>query len=134
MMLLCPRDYLSSYMKLGTIALLVIGTIVVAPPHRSAGAVEIHRRRRTIIPGKLYPFVFITIACGAISASRAHRLRHDAEDDRQRKPGADDRLGAMLCEGLVGCVRSSPFCALHPATYYGDQPHRRQFRSSVSRR
>src|SRR5207247_3484886 len=66
-LLLAPRDYLSSYMKLGTIFALVVSTILVAPPiHAPALSAFIHGGG-PIVPGKLYPFVFITIACGAIS-------------------------------------------------------------------
>src|SRR5262249_44181553 len=70
-MLLCPRDYLSSYMKLGTIAALVIGTIVVAPHIYAPAVSKFAAGGGPIIPGKLYPFVFITIACGAISGFHA---------------------------------------------------------------
>src|ERR1043166_3542917 len=66
-MLLCPRDYLSSYMKLGTIAALVIGTILGAPAIHAPALSQFIHGGGPIIPGKIYPFVFITIACGAIS-------------------------------------------------------------------
>ncbi len=69
-MLLTPRDYLSTFMKIGTIALLVVGVIVVNPQLRcrpSPGSPP----AGTDHPGPLFPFVFITIACGAISGSTA---------------------------------------------------------------
>src|SRR5205823_13021504 len=69
--LLCPRDYLSSYMTLGTIAALVIGTIVVAPHIYAPAVSQYAGGGGPIIPGKLFPFVFITIACGAISGFHA---------------------------------------------------------------
>ena len=118
-MLLCPRDYLSSYMKLGTIAALVIGTIVVAP-HIYAPAVSKYAAGGgPIIPGKLFPFVFITIACGAISGF--HALISSGTTPKMINKESDARMigyGAMLCEGLVGCVALIAVCALHPADYY----------------
>src|SRR5438046_1585069 len=118
-MLLCPRDYLSSYMKLGTIALLVIGTVIVAP-HIYAPAVSKYAGGGgPIIPGKLYPFVFITIACGAISGF--HALVSSGTTPKMIDKESDARMigyGAMLCEGLVGCVALIAVCALHPGDYY----------------
>jgi carbon starvation protein len=67
--LLCPRDYLSSYLKIGTIALLVIGVFLVRPDLKMpAFNTDFMFHGGPIIPGKVYPFLFITIACGAISA------------------------------------------------------------------
>ena len=66
-MLLCPRDYLSSYMKIGTIALLAIGVIVVNPKIQMPGVTPFIHGGGPIVKGPLFPFVFITIACGAIS-------------------------------------------------------------------
>ena len=118
-MLLCPRDYLSSYMKLGTIAALVIGTIVVAP-HIYAPAVSAYANGGgPIIPGRLFPFVFITIACGAISGF--HALVSSGTTPKMIDRESDARMigyGAMLCEGLVGCVALIAVCALHPGDYY----------------
>ena len=66
-MLLCPRDYLSSFMKVGTVAFLVFGIIVVAPHLNMPATTTFISGGGPIIKGKVYPFVFITIACGAIS-------------------------------------------------------------------
>jgi len=118
-MLLCPRDYLSSYMKLGTLAALVIGTIIVAPAiHAPALSPYIHGGG-PIIPGKVYPFVFITIACGAISGF--HALVGSGTTPKMLDKETDARMigyGAMLCEGLVGCVALIAVCALHPGDYF----------------
>ncbi|MBV9496575.1 MAG: carbon starvation protein A [Acidobacteria bacterium] len=117
-MLLCPRDYLSSYMKLGTIAALVIGTIVVAPTIH-APAISQFAGGGPIIPGKLFPFVFITIACGAISGF--HALVSSGTTPKMIDKESDTRMigyGAMLCEGLVGCVALIAVCALHQGDYY----------------
>jgi len=118
-MLLCPRDYLSSYMKLGTIAALVIGTIIVAPKIYAPAISQYAAGGGPIIPGKLYPFVFITIACGAISGF--HALVGSGTTPKMIDKESDTRVigyGAMLCEGLVGCVALIAVCALHPGDYY----------------
>ena len=118
-MLLCPRDYLSSYMKLGTIAALVLGTIVVAPHIHAPAISQYANGGGPIIPGKLYPFVFITIACGAISGF--HALVGSGTTPKMIDKETDTRMigyGAMLCEGLVGCVALIAVCALHPGDYY----------------
>src|SRR5687767_9954727 len=66
-LLLCPRDYLSSYLKIGTVAFLIIGVIVVAPTLQMPAITPFVSGGGPIVAGKVYPFVFITIACGAIS-------------------------------------------------------------------
>src|SRR5437660_2979204 len=118
-MLLCPRDYLSSYMKLGTIAALVIGTIVVAP-HIYAPAISKYAAGGgPIIPGKLYPFVFITIACGAISGF--HALVSSGTTPKMLDKESEARpigYGAMLCEGLVGIISLIAACSLFPGDYF----------------
>jgi carbon starvation protein len=70
-LLLCPRDYLSSYMKIGTVAALVIGTILVNPSIKMPALTAFTAGGGPIIPGKVFPFVFITIMCGAISGFHA---------------------------------------------------------------
>ena len=118
-MLLCPRDYLSSYMKLGTIFALVVSTILVAPPiHAPAFSAFVHGGG-PIVPGKLFPFVFITIACGAISGF--HSLVASGTTPKMIDREGDARMigyGAMLCEGLVGVIALIAVCALQPADYY----------------
>ncbi|HEY6140704.1 MAG TPA: carbon starvation protein A [Thermoanaerobaculia bacterium] len=118
-MLLCPRDYLSSYMKLGTLAALVIGTILVAPRIHAPALSQFVSGGGPIIPGKVFPFVFITIACGAISGF--HALVGSGTTPKMIDKESDTRMigyGAMLCEGLVGCVALISVCALHPGDYY----------------
>src|SRR5207302_1303960 len=118
-MLLCPRDYLSSYMKLGTIAALVIGTIVVAPTIHAPALSQFIHGGGPIIPGKVYPFVFITIACGAISGF--HALVGSGTTPKMIKSEMDIRpigYGAMLMEGLVGITALIACCALYPGDYF----------------
>ena len=83
-LLLCPRDYLSSFLKIGTIALLVVGVIVANPTLHARRQRRCSSNGGPTFPGSIFPFVFICIMCGAISRlPRARLLRHHAEDDRQ---------------------------------------------------
>jgi carbon starvation protein len=102
-MLLCPRDYLSSFMKLGTIALLTVAVIVVNPTLHMPMFTSFVDGGGPIVPGKLFPFVFITIACGAISGF--HSLIASGTTPKMLGNEKDARFigyGAMLCEGWVG--------------------------------
>ncbi len=118
-LLLTPRDYLSSYMKIGTIAALVIGVFVVAPELRMPAFTAFIHGGGPIIPGKLFPFVFITIACGAISGF--HSLVASGTTPKMIEKESQSRMigyGAMLLEGLVGIVALVAACSLHPADYF----------------
>ena len=118
-LLLAPRDYLSSYMKLGTIFALVVSTILVAPPIHAPALSSFIHGGGPIVPGKLFPFVFITIACGAISGF--HSLVSSGTTPKMVDKETDARMigyGAMLCEGLVGVVALIAVCALQPGDYY----------------
>jgi carbon starvation protein len=118
-LLLCPRDYLSSYMKLGTIALLVIGVFLVRPVLQMPPLTEYIHGGGPIIPGKLYPFVFITIACGAISGF--HALVSSGTTPKMLDKESDARMigyGSMLLEGLVGLVALIASSSLFPADYF----------------
>src|SRR5207248_63963 len=96
-----------------------VSTILVAPPiHAPALSAFVHGGG-PIVPGKLYPFVFITIACGAISGF--HSLVSSGTTPKMIDKETDARMigyGAMLCEGLVGVVALIAVCALHPGDYY----------------
>src|SRR5213075_1285565 len=70
-LLLCPRDYLSSYMKLGTVAFLAVGVCIVNPKLHMPAVTQFAAGGGPIVPGPLFPFLFITIACGAISGFHA---------------------------------------------------------------
>jgi carbon starvation protein len=118
-LLLCPRDYLSSYMKIGTIAALVVGVIVVDPEIRMPAMTEFINGGGPIIPGKMFPFVFITIACGAISGF--HSLVSSGTTPKMLNNETDARMigyGAMLMEGLVGIVALIAASSLFPADYF----------------
>ncbi|MEO8166858.1 MAG: carbon starvation protein A [bacterium] len=118
-MLLCPRDYLSSYMKLGTIGALVVAVIVVNPLIRMDAVTEFIHGGGPIIPGKVFPFVFITIACGAISGF--HALVSSGTTPKMLNNESEARMigyGAMLMEGLVGIIALIAASSLFPADYF----------------
>jgi len=118
-MLLCPRDYLSSYMKVGTIGFLILGLLLVNPLlHQPLVSAYVHGGG-PIIPGKVFPFVFITIACGAISGF--HALVGSGTSPKMIDNEQDIRpigYGAMLMEGLVGITALVACSALYPADYF----------------
>ncbi len=117
--LLCPRDYLSSYMKLGTIAALIVGVIVVNPTLKAPAFSEFIGGGGEIVPGKVFPFVFITIACGAISGF--HSLVASGTTPKMLTNERDARAigyGAMLLEGLVGICALIAAACLEPGDYY----------------
>lgn len=118
-MLLCPRDYLSSYMKIGTVAFLIIGVIVVAPVLTMPAVTKFVDGGGPIIPGKLYPFVFITIACGAISGF--HSLISSGTTPKMITRESHARMigyGGMLMEGVVGVVALIAASSLLPGDYF----------------
>ena len=118
-MLLCPRDYLSSYLKIGTVAFLIIGVIVVAPHLNMPAFTPFVSGGGPVIPGKVYPFVFITIACGAISGF--HSLIASGTTPKMIKKETDARMigyGAMLMEGVVGVVALIAATSLFPGDYF----------------
>ena len=118
-MLLCPRDYLSSFMKIGTVAFLILGVIFVAPHLHMPSVTPFAAGGGPIIPGKLYPFVFITIACGAISGF--HSLISSGTTPKMISKESDARMigyGSMLMEGLVGVVALVAATSLLPGDYF----------------
>ncbi len=117
-LLLCPRDYLSSYMKLGTVAALVLGIIIVNPELKLP-AVSQFTGGGPIVPGKLFPFVFITIACGAISGF--HGLIGSGTTPKMIDRESHARMigyGAMLLEALVGIVALIAAASLAQGDYF----------------
>src|SRR6195952_2192593 len=116
--LLCPRDYLSSYMKIGTIGLLIVGIMIVNPELKQP-AISQFVDGGPVVPGKLFPFVFITIACGAISGF--HGLIASGTTPKMIERESDIRAigyGAMLMEGIVGVVALIAACSLAPGDYF----------------
>ena len=118
-MLLCPRDYLSSYLKIGTIAVLIIGVILVHPNLQMPAVTPFIAGGGPVIPGKVYPFVFITIACGAISGF--HSLIASGTTPKMIAKESDARMigyGSMLMEGVVGVVALIAATSLFPGDYF----------------
>ena len=118
-LLLAPRDYLSSYMKVGTVAALILGVLVVRPDLQFPALTQFVHGGGPIIPGKLFPFVFVTIACGAISGF--HSLVSSGTTPKMLDKETDARFigyGAMAMESLVGVVALIAACSLHPGDYY----------------
>ncbi len=118
-MLLSPRDYLSSFMKIGTVAFLVLGIIIVNPELKAPAFSQYTGGGGPIIPGTLFPFCFITIACGAISGF--HALVSSGTTPKMIDKETDIRpigYGAMLIEGLVGVLAMIAATAMYPGDYY----------------
>lgn len=117
--LLEPRDYLSTYMKLGTIFLLVIGVFVVHPDIQFPNFTQFVHGGGPIIKGKLFPFLFVTIACGAISGF--HALISSGTTPKMLWKETDARFigyGAMMCEGLVAVLALIAACSMYPGDYF----------------
>jgi carbon starvation protein len=118
-LLLAPRDYLSTYVKLGTIAVLVVGVFVVRPNLRFPNFTQFVHGGGPIIKGSLFPFLFVTIACGAISGF--HALVASGTTPKMLDKESDSRFigyGAMLCESLVGVLALIAACSLYPGDYF----------------
>jgi carbon starvation protein len=117
--LLEPRDYLSTYVKLGTIAILVVGVIVVHPDIKFPAVTQFIHGGGPIIKGKLFPFLFVTIACGAISGF--HSLVGSGTTPKMLNKETDARFigyGAMVAESLVGVLSLIAACSLFPGDYF----------------
>ena len=135
-LLLCPRDYLSSFLKIGTIALLVVGVCVANPTlqapminHQFAGG------GGPYFDGPIFPYVFICIMCGAVSGF--HALVSSGTTPKMVDREGDVRMigyGAMLMEGLVGIVALIAAAALPNSMYYDiniDLARRPQFQQAL---
>jgi carbon starvation protein len=117
--LLCPRDYLSTYMKLGTILLLSIGIIVIAPEMKMPATTPFVHGDGPVIPGSVFPFMFITIACGAVSGF--HALIASGTTPKMVSNESEARaigFGAMLVEGFVSMMALIAAGILIPGDYF----------------
>lgn len=118
-LLLCPRDYLSSFLKVGTILLLVVGVLFINPVLKLPALTEFVHGGGPIVPGKVFPFVFITIMCGAVSGF--HALVSSGTTPKMVSQEGHCRVigyGAMLIEGLVGVVALIAVSHLAPGDYF----------------
>ncbi len=118
-LLLAPRDYLSTFLKLGTIFLLVIAVIVMRPEIRMPAITQFIDGSGPIFGGALFPFVFITIACGAISGF--HALVSSGTTPKLIGNEADVRLigyGSMMLESAVAIMAMIAATLLDPGVYF----------------
>jgi carbon starvation protein len=117
-LLLAPRDYLSTFMKLGTIFALVLGVFVVLPELKMPAISKFIDGSGPVVAGKLFPFCFITIACGAISGfhtliSSGTTPKIITRETYARPIG----YGAMCLESLVAIMALIAACTLEPGVY-----------------
>ena len=118
-MLLCPRDYLSTFMKIGTILLLALGILLVLPPLKLPAITQFVDGTGPVFAGKLFPFAFITIACGAISGF--HALVASGTTPKMLVRESDARLigyGGMLMESFVAVMAMCAAALLDPGIYF----------------
>ncbi|HOW40665.1 MAG TPA: carbon starvation protein A [Bacteroidales bacterium] len=118
-LLLSPRDYLSSIMKITVIGLLAVGLIIVAPEIKMPSVTEFTKGGGPIIPGKLFPYLFITIACGAISGF--HSLVSSGTTPKMIMKESDIKViavGSMLTEGAVSIMALIAATSLLPLDYF----------------
>ena len=118
-LLLAPRDYLSTFMKLGTIAALAVAIIVLHPEIKMPALTRFIDGTGPIFGGKLFPFVFITIACGAISGF--HALISSGTTPKLLANEADIRFigyGGMMMESFVAIMAMVAATVLDPGVYF----------------
>jgi carbon starvation protein len=119
-MLLCPRDYLSTFLKITTVVVLGIAILIILPPLRMPALTPFATGGEgPVFAGKLFPFAFITIACGAISGF--HALVASGTTPKMIARESDARLigyGGMLMESFVGVMAMIAACTLDPGVYF----------------
>ncbi|HEV2671718.1 MAG TPA: carbon starvation CstA family protein [Gemmatimonadales bacterium] len=119
-MLLCPRDYLSTFLKITTVVVLGIAILVILPPLRMPALTPFATAGEgPVFAGKLFPFAFITIACGAISGF--HSLVASGTTPKMISRETDARVigyGGMIMESFVGVMAMIAACTLDPGVYF----------------
>src|SRR3989442_450479 len=119
-MLLCPRDYLSTFLKIATVLALGVAILVILPPLRMPALTPFATLGEgPVFAGKLFPFAFITIACGAISGF--HALVASGTTPQLTEPRTDARMigyGGVLVEAVLCRIAMIPACTLDPGVYF----------------
>jgi carbon starvation protein len=118
-LLLAPRDYLSTFMKIGTLAALAVAIIALAPPLQMPALTRFIDGSGPVFAGPVFPFCFITIACGAISGF--HSIIASGTTPKLISSEKDIRLvgyGAMITEMCVGVMALVAACSMQPGEYF----------------
>src|SRR5712664_3496603 len=118
-LLLAPRDYLSAFIKLGTIAALAVGIVVLHPPALMPALTQFTNGHGPVFGGKIFPFAFITVACGAVSGF--HALIASGTTPKMLERARDARVvgyGCMLMESFVAVMAMIAAIMLQPGVYF----------------